>query len=168
MNGSASMCWPDSLLSAEERDNTMGNIRDWIEIAAKFIEALAVVLMVGFIVIGTAKWLFFSSRRIKKAYESYRVHVGKALLVGLELLVAADIIRTVALDLTPLSIATLAALVLVRTFLGWTLSVEVEGRWPWQKREEAGPNTKEGIDTTLPQGITALAGATGAETERRE
>ena len=162
------MCWPDSLLSAEERDNTMGNIRDWIEIAAKFIEALAVALMVGFIVIGTAKWLFLSGRRIEKAYERYRVHVGKALLVGLELLVAADIIRTVALDLTPLSIATLAALVLVRTFLGWTLSVEVEGRWPWQKREEAGPGTKEGMGTTLPQSTTTLADATGAKTERRE
>ena len=139
------MCWPDSLLLAEERDNTMGNIRDWIEIAAKFIEALAVVLMLGFIVIGTAKWLFFSGRRIEKAYERYRVHLGKGLLVSLELLVAADIIRTVALDLTPLSIATLAALVLVRTFLGWTLSVEVEGRWPWQKREEGRAETKEAL-----------------------
>ena len=162
------MCWPESLPTAGKGDDTVGNIRDWIEIAAKLIEALAVVLMVGFIVIGTARWLFLSGRRIGKAYERYRVHLGKALLVGLELLVAADIIRTVVLDLTPLSIATLAALVLVRTFLGWTLSVEVEGRWPWQKREEAGPNTKEGIDTTLPRGITALAGATGAETERRE
>ena len=146
----------------------MVSIRDWIEIAAKFIEALAVVLMVGFIVIGTAKWLFFSSRRIGKAYERYRVNLGKGLLVGLELLVAADIIRTVALNLTPLNIATLAALVLVRTFLGWTLSVEVEGRWPWQKREEAGLGTKEGIDTTLPQCTTALAGGEGAKTERRE
>ena len=90
------------------------------------------------------------------------------MLVGLEFLVAADIIRTVALDLTPLSIATLAALVLVRTFLGWTLTVEVEGHWPWQKREETGPVAKEVIGTTLPQGITALAGATGAKTERRE
>ena len=146
----------------------MGNIRDWIEIAAKLIEALAVVLMVGFIVIGTARWLFLSGRRIEKGYERYRVYLGRGLLVGLELLVAADIIRTVVLDLTPLSIATLAALVLVRTFLGWTLSVEVEGRWPWQKREEAGPRTKEGIDTTLPQCTTALAGAKGAKTERRE
>jgi len=162
------MCWPDSLPTAGKGDDTMANIRDWIEIAAKFIEALAVVLMVGFIIIGTTKWLFLSSRRIEKAYEHYRVHLGKALLVGLELLVAADIIRTVALDLTPLNIATLAALVLVRTFLGWTLTVEVEGHWPWQKREEAGPVAKEVIGTTLPQGITALAGATGAETERRE
>ena len=162
------MCWPDSLLPAEERDNTMGNIRDWIEIAAKFIEALAVVMMVGFIVIGTARWLFLSGRRIEKAYEHYRVHLGKALLVGLELLVAADIIRTVALDLTPLNIATLAALVLVRTFLGWTLNVEVEGRWPWGKKDEAAPGTKARMCATLPQGTAARAGGTGAETERRE
>jgi uncharacterized membrane protein len=52
------------------------------------------------------------------------------LLVGLELLVAADIIRTVALDPSLINVAILSALVLVRTFLGWTLTVEVEGRWP--------------------------------------
>ena len=57
---------------------------------------------------------------------------------------------------------------LIRTFLSWSLVVEIEGRWPWQKREEAGPGTKEEMGTTLPQGITALAGGTGAETERRE
>ena len=139
------MCWPDSLPTAGKGDDTVGNIRGWIEIAAKFIEALAVVLMVGFIVIGTARWLFLSGRRIEKGYERYRVHLGKGLLIGLELLVAADIIRTVVLDLTPLNIATLAALVLVRTFLGWTLSVEVEGRWPWQKREEGRAETKEAL-----------------------
>jgi uncharacterized membrane protein len=59
--------------------------------------------------------------------------LGKAMLVGLELLVAADIIRTVALDSTLANIATLGALVVVRTFLGWTLTLEVEGRWPWQR-----------------------------------
>ena len=162
------MCWPDSFPTAGKGDDTMANIRDWIEIAAKFIEALAVVLMVGFIVIGTARWLFLSGKRIEKAYERYRVNLGKALLVGLELLVAADIIRTVVLDTTLLNILTLAALVLVRTFLGWTLNVEVEGHWPWQKREVAGPSTKEGMGTTLPQGSTALAGTTGGKAERRE
>lgn len=146
----------------------MVSIRDWIDIASKFIEGLAVALMVGFIVVGTTRWLFFSGRRIEKAYERYRVNLGKGLLVGLELLVAADIIRTVVLDLTPLNIATLAALVLVRTFLGWTLTVEVEGHWPWQKMEEPGLGIKEELGTTLPQGLTALAGAAGAEAERRE
>ena len=112
----------------------MEHIRVWVEYASTFIEVLAVGIMVGFIVIGTVKWLFISGKRIEDSYERYRVVLGKSLLVGLELLVAADIIRTVALDFTLLNIATLAVLVLVRTFLGWTLTVEVEGRWPWQKK----------------------------------
>lgn len=115
----------------------METIQDGIELAARLIEALAVVLMVGFILVGTVKWLLHSGRRIEKAYERYRVVLGKSLLVGLELLVAADIIRTVALESTLVNIATLAALVLVRTFLGWSLTVEVEGHWPWQKGNEA-------------------------------
>jgi uncharacterized membrane protein len=88
-------------------------------------------------------------KRIEQAYERYRVVLGKTLLVGLELLVAADIIRTVALDLTLKNIALLGALVLVRTFLGWTLTVEVEGRWPWQKISESAPE-KEAIKNTAP------------------
>ncbi len=118
----------------------MGNVREWIELAAKLIEAMAVAIMVGFIVVGTVKWLVFSSRRYEKTYERYRAGLGRVLLVGLELLVAADIIRTVALNTTLLNIATLGALVMVRTFLGWTLTVEVEGRWPWKKATEARPS----------------------------
>ena len=60
-------------------------------------------------------------KKIEEAYERYRVVLGKTLLVGLELLVAADIIRTVALDLTLINIALLGALVVVRTFLGWSI-----------------------------------------------
>ena len=116
----------------------MPSFREWIEMAAQGIEALAVALMVAFILIGTARWLFHSAQGIAQAYERYRVMLGKSLLVGLELLVAADIIRTVALDLTMSNILTLGALVLVRTFLGWTLTVEVEGRWPWQAEKTKG------------------------------
>jgi uncharacterized membrane protein len=117
----------------------MEQIREWIELAAQGIEVLAVAIMVAFIVIGTTRWVFHSATKIAKAYERYRVVLGKTLLVGLELLVAADIIRTVALDLTLKNIALLGALVAVRTFLGWTLTVEVEGHWPWQKAKESGP-----------------------------
>ncbi len=56
-------------------------------------------------------------------------------------MVAADIIRTVALDLTLSNITLLGGIVIVRTFLGWTLSVEVEGRWPWQKKKESSSET---------------------------
>lgn len=101
------------------------------------IEALAVAIMVGFIAIVTLLWLGDSSRRSAGAYQRYRTAVAKSLLISLELLVAADIIRTVALNVSLMNVAVLSALVLIRTFLGWTLTVEVEGRWPWQKTAES-------------------------------
>ena len=116
------------------------SVRMGIEWTALFIEVLAVAVIVGFIAFATVMWIVRSGRGLAKNYEHYRLAVGKSLLLGLELLVAADIIRTVALDLTLANIATLAALVVVRTFLGWTLSVEVEGRWPWQQASES-PST---------------------------
>jgi len=69
-------------------------------------------------------------------YEQYRRQVGKGILIGLELLVAADIIRTVAVRPTFASVGVLAAIVLIRTFLSFTLEVEMTGRWPWQHCRE--------------------------------
>ncbi len=113
----------------------MEETRTWIAYAASGIEALAVILMVGIIVIVTLQFVFaITNKGATVAYEDYRVSVGRSLLLGLELLVAADIIRTVALDSTLQNIITLGALVIVRTFLGWTLNVEIEGRWPWQSK----------------------------------
>ena len=65
-----------------------------------------------------------------------KVHLARALLLGLEILVAADIVRTVALEATLQSVAVLGLLVLIRTFLSWALVVEIEERWPWQPRPE--------------------------------
>jgi uncharacterized membrane protein len=110
--------------------------RYWIELAGRVIEALAVAIMVTFILIGTVRWLFHSLTKIEGAYERYRIVLGKTLLVGLELLVAADIINTVAFALTLTNLALLGGLVVVRTVLGWTLTVEVEGHWPWQQTKE--------------------------------
>jgi len=67
-----------------------------------------------------------------QAYQQYKILLGKWLLLGLEILVAADVIRTVALEPTLENVAALGLLVLVRTFLGWAIVVEIEGRWPWQ------------------------------------
>jgi uncharacterized membrane protein len=65
-------------------------------------------------------------------YQQLKIKLGKALLLGLEILVAADIVRTVALEATLNSVMVLGILVLIRTFLSWALVVEIEGRWPWQ------------------------------------
>ena len=137
----------------------MENVRTWIEFSAAAIEVLAVAIMVGFIAVVTVRWLIHIHQMGEAAYGCYRIAVGKSLLVGLELLVAADIIRTVALDPSLMNVAVLSALVLVRTFLGWTLTVEVEGRWPWQNVPAAGEREMTGAvrpqsrkDTHIPTG----------------
>ena len=125
----------------------MPEIRDLMELASLGVEILAVVIMVFFIIVGTVRWVVQSTKKlgdasvknVRVAYEAYRLVLGKAMLIGLELLVAADIIRTVALDLTLLNIELLGALVVVRTFLGWSIVVELEGRWPWQEKKESEP-----------------------------
>ena len=66
-------------------------------------------------------------------YNSCRKNMGKAILLGLELLVAADIIRTVVVSPTIENVLTLGLVVLIRTFLSISLQVELEGRWPWQR-----------------------------------
>lgn len=67
------------------------------------------------------------------AYKRYRAGLGRTLLLGLEFLVAADVIRTVAVEPTFQSVGVLAIIVLIRTFMSWTLQLELESRWPWQK-----------------------------------
>lgn len=115
----------------------MTSFRDWIELAAQTVEVLAVVIMVIVIVVGTARWLLRPGRLIGDAYKQYRVGLARSLQVGLELLVAADIIRTVTIEASLTNLAFLAGLVVVRTLLGWTLAVEVEGHWPWQTAKES-------------------------------
>ena len=67
------------------------------------------------------------------AYQLYRQNLGRAILLGLEFLVAGDIIRTVAVSPTFRSLGVLAGIVLIRTFLSMALQLEIEGRWPWQR-----------------------------------
>ena len=81
-------------------------------------------------------------RRPELTYE-YRKNLGKTLILSLEFLVAADIIRTVAMDQTFGNVAILGILVLIRTFLSWSLAVEIEGRLPWKEEPK---NSDSGIN----------------------
>ena len=113
-------------------------ILEWIEYAALAIEILAVLIIVGAIFYAMGHYLFQADIRPEREelYKQLKVRLGKALLLGLEILVAADIVRTVALEATLQSVAVLGLLVLIRTFLSWALVVEIEGRWPWQPERE--------------------------------
>jgi uncharacterized membrane protein len=104
-----------------------------IEWAALIIEMLgASVIVAGVIRIATTRGTVRYLLQLDKpgAYESYKHQLGKALLLGLELPVAGDVVRTVALEPTLNHVAVLGLLVVIRTFLGWSLAVEIEGCWP--------------------------------------
>ena len=73
------------------------------------------------------------SRDAQAVYRRLYRHLGRAILIGLELLIAADIVRSVAIDATFATVGVLGFIVLVRTFLSWSLEVEVNGEWPWQR-----------------------------------
>ena len=112
-----------------------------IEIFAWAIEILAVVIIVVaiFFAVGRYLWQTLTHSEVKdRHYDQLKISLGKSLLLGLEILVAADIVRTVALEATLESVVVLGLLVLIRTFLSWALVVEIEGRWPWQAPREAG------------------------------
>ena len=113
-------------------------IVDWIEIGALAIEILAVVIIVVAIFYSTVRYLIHTGLRpgTPETYAQLRISLGRSLLLGLEILVAADIVRTVALEATLQSVLVLGLLVLIRTFLSWALVVEIEGRWPWQPESE--------------------------------
>jgi len=68
-----------------------------------------------------------------EAFTAFRSNLGRSILLGLEFLIAADIVYTVAIEPSLNSVAVLAAIVAVRTFLSFSLSLEIEGRWPWQR-----------------------------------
>jgi len=113
----------------------LGFVRTLIEWTALFIELLAVTVIVAgvlkvVIAPGTIRYLFRSGT--PGAYERYKHQLVRPLLLGLDFLVAGDVVRTVALDPSLSNVAVLGLLVVVRTFLSWSLAVELEGCWPWQ------------------------------------
>jgi uncharacterized membrane protein len=107
-------------------------IGHWLRMAGLGIEVMAAVVIVGGLAWSTAVYL--RRRMGEPHYEAYKIRVGRSLLLGLEVVVAADIVKTIATSPTLMSLAVLAGLVLIRTFLSWTLVLEIEGRWPWQRR----------------------------------
>jgi uncharacterized membrane protein len=95
---------------------------------------------VGVVVVGFATSLvkgvrLWPSTGASGAYVGIRSTFGRSILLGLEVLVAGDIIRTVALQPTLANLAVLGLLVVIRTFLAWSLEVEIDGRWPWTRAQ---------------------------------
>ena len=118
-----------------------------VENVVQVVEGVGVAIMVlgGLLVLVHSGVLYLIPARRARAYHYFRKHLGRVILLGLEVLIVADIIRTVIVDQTAVSVAVLATIVVVRIVLSWSLAVEIDGVWPWRKEQTfaAGP---EGAD----------------------
>lgn len=115
------------------------DLHEIVELIVLVIELIAV----GILAVGTG-WVLTRTavhrvmrRPWDEVFPETREGLGRVLLLGLEVLIAADIIQTVALDLTLQSVGALGIIVLIRTFLSWAIEVETEGHWPWQRAQQA-------------------------------
>lgn len=93
------------------------------------------IILAGFVASAVKAARLWPREGTNAAYVSIRSTFGKSILLGLEVLVAGDIIRTVALEPTLGNLAVLGLLVAIRTFLAWSLEVEIDGRWPWARAQ---------------------------------
>ena len=110
-----------------------------IEFVGKVVDVAGVAAIVIGAIVATVLALGHLAKHQDNVYHSFRRSLGRSILLGLELLVAADIIRTVAVTPTLESVAVLAGIVLIRTFLSFSLELEMTGRWPWQGRKDPDP-----------------------------
>ncbi len=111
----------------------MENISVYIEHTALFIEVAGVLIILAGTIISLFKYLFSLQNGKKRSYKLLRQELGKGILLGLEVLVAADIIATVVTEPTMEKVLTLGVIVIIRTFLSLSIELEIEGRFPWQR-----------------------------------
>jgi len=124
------------------------SIHAFIEFAGTAAEVAGVVLIIGGLVGASARCVLPGAGERAGRLQRYRQDLGRAILLGLEVLVAADIVRTVAFTPTMQSVQVLAVIVAIRTFLSWSLALELEGRWPWQR---ATPETVRSTSGSSPE-----------------
>jgi len=114
-------------------------MNEWVTPLAEWMAGLVELIgigIIGVVAIFVAVYFLFelvTRRDPQAAYDRIRQLLGRGILIGLEFLVAADIIHTVAVELTFRTVGVLAIIVLIRTFLSFTLELELTGRWPWQE-----------------------------------
>jgi uncharacterized membrane protein len=115
----------------------MERFRSFVEIAGTALDAVGVLIVLGGAVVATAKILIHRVSEVGEYYRSYRQDVGRAILLGLEFLIAGDIIRTVVVAPTLQNVLVLGLIVLIRILLSLSLQLEIEGKLPWSREGQA-------------------------------
>lgn len=120
-------------MESNRHESIFSFLTEDIHIAGDIFSMFGVAIMI----VGTAiaTYLFFKDCYRKKSLldsiQDYKIRIGRALLLSLEVLIAADIVKTVALTPTVNDLAALGLIVVIRVFLSWALTLEIEGHWPW-------------------------------------
>jgi uncharacterized membrane protein len=114
--------------------SAMSTFREWVDVAGLIIDATGVAVIGGGLFFAVLRF-GFHAREGLAGYQRLRQDIGRGILLGLEFLVAADIVRTVAVEPTLDGVLVLGLIVLVRTFLSLSLQVELEGRLPWRRND---------------------------------
>jgi uncharacterized membrane protein len=127
------MHWPDV-------ETVVGH---WIRLVGIGIDVFGVLIIVAGIAWSTSR--FIRQHMAEQHFDQFKIRIGRSLLLGLEMLVAADIVKTIALEPSFIGLGVLAGLVVVRTFLSWTLVLEIEGRWPWQREATRADASRGGM-----------------------
>lgn len=117
--------------------NMIEIVKPFAEWCSAIIEifGVSIIMLFALYALGLAAFRLAQGRSGDPLFKEARQKLGRGILVGLEFLVAADIIHTVAVDLSFQTVGVLSLIVLIRTFLSFTLEVELTGRWPWQNPE---------------------------------
>ncbi len=114
----------------------MQDIKLYIDYCARGVEIMGIIILVMGTLLALSKFAFNKQNQNQRSYKILREELGKAILLGLEILVAGDIISTVVTEPTLERVLILAVIVLIRTFLSLSIQVEIEGKFPWLKQKE--------------------------------
>jgi len=113
-------------------NDSVTHLAEWMAGMVELI-GIGIIGAVSFFVVLYFVFELVKRRALHEAYDRLRQVLGRGIMIGLEFLVAADIIHTVAVELTFRTVGVLAIIVAIRTFLSFTLELELTGRWPWQE-----------------------------------
>ena len=119
------------------------------------LEGLGIVVVLVGVLISLGLAVRNLVRRERDVLDALRRHLGRSLLLGLEFLIAGDIVRTVAVEPTLENVGVLALIVLVRTALSFVLEVEITGRWPWQQARTRAEEVDRDRESTPPSSMTS-------------
>src|SRR5918998_1561088 len=129
----------------------MPDLAAWRDPIVRGVEIAGVLVILCGGIAATARFVStWRTHTLAMAYQEYRRNLGRAILLGLEFLVAADIINTVAVNPTFESVGVLAGIVAIRTFLSVSLEVEIDGQWPWRRSDATRTLPKSCVDEERP------------------